>query len=62
VRIGESADLTNIGVDPQPYASAAQALGTVLKPWKALYLKDESTSQIWKLSIVSGAITATAVP
>lgn len=59
---GGGGDLTNITVDPQPQVAANKALGTVTKPWKSLFVKDKTTSQVWEIEVDSGVLQATAVP
>lgn len=59
---GGGSDLTNITVNPQPVTNAAHSLGTTGKAWSALYLKDTTSSQVYKLEVISGALTVTAVP
>lgn len=59
---GSSTDLTNISVDMQPVTSGSHSVGTLAKPWKDIYLKDKSTSDIWRLEVDGGILQAVAVP
>lgn len=58
---GGGVDLENITVDPQPLINAGQSLGTSLKAWESLFLKDTTNSDIYEIQIVSGALQATLV-
>lgn len=59
---GSGNDLTNITVDPQPVANGSRALGTVAKGWSGLFLKDTTSAQVYRIDMVSGVLTMTAVP
>lgn len=59
---GGGGDLTNITVDPQPATNGGKALGQTAKAWSALYLKDTSSAQVYKIEMVSGTLTMTPVP
>lgn len=58
---GAGVDLTNIVVDPQPLNNGSQDLGTDIKAWGALFLKDQANAQIYKLEVVNGVFQVTAV-
>lgn len=59
---GSGADLDAITTDPKPSVAAGHSLGTLAKPWSGLYLKDTSTSQVYRLEVISGVFQATLVP
>lgn len=59
---GGSTDLTNIAVDIQPDTSANRSVGTVLKPWKDIFLKDKNNSNVYRLEIVNGVFQGVLVP
>jgi hypothetical protein len=59
---GTAVDLTNILVDIQPDSNGNRAVGTVSKGWKGLYLKDETSSQVYKVFISAGVLDIVPVP
>jgi len=59
---GGSTDLTSISVDIRPTVAGANSVGTVIKPWKDIFLKDKSTADVWRLEIDNGVIQAILVP
>lgn len=59
---GGGGDLTNITVSPQPITNGAHSLGSIGKAWAAVFLKDTTSSQVYKLEVISGSLTVTAVP
>lgn len=59
---GGSVDLTNITVDITPQVAGNKSLGTSIKPWKDVFLKDKVTSTIYMLEISDGVLQAAIVP
>lgn len=59
---GGGVDLANISVDPQPFTNGSQAIGTVVKAWEAVYLKDTASSQVYRLEVTGGVFQIVAVP
>ena len=58
---GGSVDLENIIVDIQPSVVGGQSVGTDIKAWRSLFLKDKANSDIYEVEIVSGVLQATLV-
>lgn len=54
-------DLTAITVDPKPSVAGNHSLGSANFPWKSLFIKDKSTSQVYELEIVNGGISFTPI-
>ncbi|MGZ3779907.1 MAG: hypothetical protein ACXVCY_04665, partial [Pseudobdellovibrionaceae bacterium] len=54
---GGSTDLTNIFVSPQPAADGGHALGSSIKGWDALFLKDRTTGTKIALFVDNGVLT-----
>ncbi len=58
---GSGVDLNNITTPPKPNTNGAYALGSDIKAWSSLYLKDQNSSQIYKLEVVDGVFQISAV-
>lgn len=58
---GGTIDLQNIPVDIKPSVSGGSSVGSDVKPWKDVFLKDKTTSDIWRLEIDNGVIQAVLV-
>jgi hypothetical protein len=55
---GGSIDLTNISVNVTPDVNGSHALGTTSRGWESLYIKDQSSTDIWKIEIIGGVVQA----
>lgn len=58
---GGTVDLTDINVDIQPDSAGGRSVGTVLKPWKSVLLKDTSNTDVWEIEVDNGVLGATKV-
>lgn len=60
---GGSFDIANIVESPQPSPSFAGSLdiGSLTRPWSGIIVKDDTTNQVWRLSIDSGVIQAVQI-
>ena len=58
---GGGSDLEAIIVDIQPSTVGGHSVGTLEKPWAAIFVKDEVTDDIWKISVASGVFGAVKV-
>lgn len=58
---GGGVDLANIAVNPQPLTNGSNSLGTSVKAWESLYLKDQNDGTTYKLEIVSGVFQIVAI-
>ena len=59
---GGGTDLENITVNPQPSVAAGQTVGTIVRPWSSVFLKDKITTQVYELEVVNGTFAVTLVP
>lgn len=59
--VSGSTDLEQIVVNPQPSVNGAQSLGSTVRAWSAVYLRDTVTSDIYRVEMVSGALQAALV-
>lgn len=59
--IGGGVDLTNIAVNPQPITTASNSLGSDVKAWKSLFLKDTLSADVYELKIIGGVLQAVKV-
>ena len=53
--------MTDINVDIQPDSAGGRSVGTVLKPWKSVLLKDTSNTDVWEIEVDNGVLGATKV-
>ena len=53
---GGSTDLENIFVNIAPSSNGSKSVGTSLKGFKELYLKDTTSSQVYKISLTAGIL------
>jgi hypothetical protein len=59
---GPGGDLQNISVDPTPDTDANHSLGTSVKRWKDLFLRDKTTGDTYRLEVDNGVLQAVLVP
>lgn len=59
---GSSTDLENITVNPAPDSNGGHSLGTNLRAWSGMFLRDTALpTNVYRVEIVSGALQATLV-
>lgn len=59
---GGSVDLTNITQDIQPLNNGSKSVGTVTKGWKDMFLKDDSSAQVYRVYVSGGVLNIDPVP